>query len=89
MPTRASERLLFHYRPADNMHGVSRNTVARLAAALGLNETQVIHYALKQLATNLLPAYEPDDGPVTQKDIEVIQRHVGRARGKSVSSTLV
>lgn len=89
MTTHTQDRMLFRYRPADNLNGVSRTTVERLAAALGLNETQVIHYALKQLAKLLLPAYKPDDGPLTAKDIQVIQRRAGKPRGKSVSSTLV
>ncbi len=37
------------FRPSDNRLGVARATVAHaLAADLGLNETQVIHYALKR-----------------------------------------
>lgn len=89
MTAHTQDRILFRYRPADNLNGVSRTTVERLAAELGLNETQVIHYALKQLAKSLLPAYKPDDGPFTAKDIQAIQRRAGKPRGKSVSSALV
>ncbi len=89
MAARSPDRLLFRYRDSDNRHGVSRRTVERLASELGMNETQVIHYALKQLATNVLPSYEPDGGPFTQKDVQAIQRRAGRPRGKSVGSTLI
>lgn len=89
MAAHTQDKLLFRYRPADNLNGVSRTTVESLAAALGLNETQVIHYALKQLAKSLLPSYEQDDGPLTAKDISAIQRRAGKPRGKSVSSTII
>ncbi len=89
MAAHTQDRLLFRYRPTDNLNGVSRTTVESLAAALGLNETQVIHYALKQLAKTLLPAYARDGGPFTAKDIASIQRRAGKPRGKSVSSTLI
>jgi hypothetical protein len=89
MAAQPQDKLLFRYRPTDNLNGVSRSTVESLAAALGLNETQVIHYALKQLAKTLLPAYPQDDGPLTAKDIVAVQRRAGKPRGKSVSSTLI
>ena len=89
MAAHAQDKLLFCYRPADNLNGVSRATVESLASALGLNETQVIHYALKQLAKSLLPAYEQDDGPLAAKDISAIQRRAGKPRGKSVRSTII
>lgn len=89
MAVHSQDKLLFRYRPVDNLNGVSRTTVESLAAALGLNETQVIHYALKQLAKTLLPGYEQDDGPFTPKDLAAIQRRAGIPRGKSVSSTII
>ncbi len=89
MAAHAQDKLLFRYRPTDNLNGVSRTTVESLAAALGLNETQVIHYALKQLAKSLLPAYAQDGGSFTAKDIAKIQRRAGKPSGNSVSSTLL
>lgn len=89
MAADTTEKKLFRYRDTDNLHGVSRATVERLAAVLGLNETQVIHYALKQLAKSLLPAYKPDEGPFTANDLQAIQRRAGKPRGKSVRSNLV
>jgi hypothetical protein len=88
MASHTSAPLLFRYRDSDNLHGVSRPTAKRLSAALGLDESQVIHYALKQLAKSLLPAYQPDEGPLTARDIKTIQKRAGKASGKSVSSTL-
>ena len=89
MTTRTTAKLLLRFRPTDNLHGVSRTTVERLAEELGLNETQVIHFALKRLANEVLPAYLADDGPMTDKDLQAIQRRAGKARGKSVRTSLV
>jgi hypothetical protein len=69
--------------------GVTRATVERLAAELGLHETQVIHYASKRLATELLPSYEPDDGPLTAQQLRTVKKLAGGRRGKSVRSSLL
>jgi hypothetical protein len=86
--TRAADKLLLRFRPSDNRLGVARATVERLAEELGLNETQVIHYALKRLATELLPAYEADDGPLTARELRTIAKLAGGRSGKSVRSSL-
>jgi hypothetical protein len=86
--TRATDKLLLRFRPSDNRLGVTRATVARLAEELGLNETQVIHYALKRLATDLLPAYEPDDGPLSARELRAVAKLAGGRRGKSIRSSL-
>jgi hypothetical protein len=86
--TRSADKLLLRFRPTDNRLGVARATVERLAEQLGLNETQVIHYALKRLATEMLPAYEPDGGPLTARELRTIAKLAGGRRGKSVRSAL-
>jgi hypothetical protein len=86
--TRATDKLLLRFRPSDNRLGVTRETVSRLAEELGLNETQVIHYALKRLATDLLPAYEPDGGALTARELRTISKLAGGRRGKSIRSSL-
>jgi hypothetical protein len=86
--TRSADKLLLRFRPSDNRLGVARATVERLAKELGLNETQVIHYALKRLATEMLPAYEPDDGPLSAHELRTIVKLAGGRRGKSVRSSL-
>ncbi|HEY6482142.1 MAG TPA: hypothetical protein VIY54_01320 [Steroidobacteraceae bacterium] len=88
MPSTRAEKLLLRFRPADNRLGVARATVERLAHELGLNETQVIHYALKRLATELLPAYEQDDGALSARELRTIAKLAGGRRGKSVRSSL-
>lgn len=69
-----SGKLLFRYRGEDTPAGVSRKTAVRLAKTLGLTETQAIHLALARLAQETLPRYEPDNGPLTTKELQAIKR---------------
>ena len=85
---RKSEKLLLRFRSNDSRLGVTRATVERLAEELGLSETQVIHYALRRLATELPSAYEADDGPFASGELREIQRTGGGRRGKFVRSSL-
>lgn len=69
-----SNGILLRYRDSDTPYGVSRKTASKLAETLGLTETQVIHVALAQLANQTLPRYEPDDGPLTQRQARAIRK---------------
>lgn len=69
----ANENLLVKFRSKDTQFGVTRTTVKALAKELDVNETQVIHMALSKLATDVLPAYAPDDGPLTAKQLRVLR----------------
>ena len=66
--------ILLRYRDSDTPYGVSRKTASKLAETLGLSETQVIHVALAQLASQTLPRYEPDDGPLTERQARAIRK---------------
>jgi antitoxin component of RelBE/YafQ-DinJ toxin-antitoxin module len=70
----ASGQLLFRYRESDTLTGVSRKTASRLAKTLGLTETQAIHLALARLAQETLPRYEADNTPLTEKQLQAINR---------------
>lgn len=82
------EKFLLRFRAIDSQFGVIRATLLKLAEQLGLNETQVIHYALSQLALNVLPSYSPDDGRLSARDTKVIQKLAGGPRRTSVRSSL-
>ena len=86
--TTKAESLLFRLRPSDTPSGISGPTLARLAAVLGLPETQVIHQALRKLAAEVLPAYEADDGPVSDRMIKALKKRESQRRYKSVASSL-
>jgi hypothetical protein len=55
-PTRtAPKKFLFQLRSVDNEFGVSEDTFARLMAELSLNQTELVHKALRNLAKEVLP----------------------------------
>ena len=83
------DQLLFRLRPTDSEAGVSRDTLSRLATTLGIKETQVLHYAVRQLARDVLPAYEADDdGPLSAAQLRAIRKAAPRDKSKSIKSSL-
>ncbi len=78
----AAQRILLRYRETDSDYGVSRETATRLAQALGLSETQVIHVALAKFARQELPQYEPDNGQLTAAQKKAVERMQPRGRMK-------
>ena len=73
MNTRTKEKLLLGFRLKNTSAGVTRATVQARSTALDIPETGVIHLALAKLARDTLPAYEPDDGPLTAAQLKAIQ----------------
>lgn len=65
--------ILFRMPERDSEVRISRQTLARLAKARGTSETEVLHFAARRLADELLPLYEPDDGPLTDQQLERVQ----------------
>ena len=84
-----NENLLVKFRAVDTQFGVTRKTVKALAKELDVNETQVIHMALSRFATEVLPAYAPDDGALTAKQLAALRKDVARhlPAGKTLSKT--
>ena len=78
--------ILLRYREKDTAYGVTRKTTTRLANTLGLSETQVVHVALANLARQTLPRYELDDGPLTQEQMDAIDRLQPPGRSKVIKS---
>lgn len=83
----ATSGILLRYRERDTAYGVTRKTTAKLAATLGLSETQVVHVALANLARQTLPRYEADNGPLTKEQLEAIDKLVPQ-RGFKASKSL-
>ncbi len=83
-----SDALLMRFQPADTATKISRATLAKLAKQLGYKrESEVLHYAALKLAGEVLPTYEPDDGPLTAKQMAAVRKAAGPAgRGKVLSS---
>ena len=88
MTKTASDQIAFRYRNVDSPTGITRRTAKRLADRLGVDETQAIHLALRELAVKLLPQYEPDDGPLTSAQLKQIRKSVPRKVKRSIKSSL-
>jgi hypothetical protein len=84
----AAAQIAFRYRPQDSATGVTRSTTKRLADVLGVDETQVIHLALHELATRFLPQYEADDGALTKAQLNQVQKTAPKAQGGAIRSSL-
>jgi hypothetical protein len=74
----ANDNLLVKFRSKDTQFGVTRTTVKAIAKELDVNETQVIHMALSKFATDVLPAYAPDDGPLTAKQVLTLRKDAAK-----------
>jgi hypothetical protein len=83
-----SKQIAFRYRSTDSRAGVTRRTARRLAAALGVDETQAIHMALREMATRVLPQYKADDGPLTDAQLKRIRKLAGPIDAADVRSSL-
>ena len=83
----SNENLLVKFRSKDTQFGVTRTTVKAIAKELDVNETQVIHMALSKFATDVLPAYAPDDGPLTAKQVLALRKDAAKhlPKGKPLS----
>lgn len=86
MPTSASS-LLLKFRSKDTQFGVTRKTVKQIALQFDLSETEVIHMALSRLAKEELPAYEPDAGALTARELQAVRKiaAAGLPTGKVLS----
>lgn len=83
----SSESLLMKFRSVDTQFGVTRKTVKALAKELDVNETQAIHLALSRFALDVLPAYAPDDGALTAKQVAALRKDAAKhlPAGKTLS----
>jgi len=83
----SNKKLLVKFRSKDTQFGVTRTTVKAIAKELDVNETQVIHMALSKFATVVLPAYAPDDGPLTAKQVLALRKDAAKhlPKGKPLS----
>jgi hypothetical protein len=82
------KQIAFRYRSTDSRAGVTRRTAQRLAAALGVDETQAIHMALREMAVRVLPQYVADDGPLTDAQVKRIRKLAGPMDTTDVRSSL-
>ncbi len=89
--TATKDSLLVKFRTRDTSFGVTRGTVKALAQELDVNETQAIHMALSKFAAEILPAYAPDDGPLTAKQVKALRTDAEKhlPKGKTLSEEVL
>ena len=89
-PPSTGTQIAFRYRTVDSPAGVTRKTAKRVAAQLGVDETQALHMAMYQLAVKVLPQYQADDGPLTGVQLRQIKKTAALPSTKrSVRSSLL
>lgn len=71
------KKFLFQLRARDNEYGVSEETFTRLMQKLALNQTELVHKALRYLAHDVLPAYELDNGSLKDAQHAAISKMSG------------
>jgi hypothetical protein len=71
--TSKTPSMLLKFKRKDSPLGVQKATVKQMANLLGFNETDVVHYALSKLAKEIIPAYELDEGALTESEIKKIR----------------
>ena len=83
----SNKKLIIKFRSKEIQFGVTRTTVKAIAKEPDVNETQVIHMALSKFATDVLPAYAPDDGPLTAKQVLALRKDAAKhlPKGKPLS----
>lgn len=84
----APAQIAFRYRLKDSATGVTRATTKRMAKALGVDETQVIHLALHELAARYLPQYEADEGALSKAQLSQLKKTAPKAKRATVRSSL-
>jgi len=80
--------MLLKFKQKDTIMGVQKVTVKHMAEILGFNETDVVHYALSKLAREIIPAYEMDDGQLTESQLNKIRKLSGIDQNMVMTSTL-
>lgn len=85
---KSKNQLAFRYREIDTPMSVTRTTAKAVAQALGVDETQMVHLAIRKLAQEMLPQYPEDNGPLTAAQIAEIKALVPQDRKRKASASL-
>jgi hypothetical protein len=74
----AEDSLFVKFGQANSSTTVTRDTVKSLASVLSLSEADVVQLALARLAAELFASYEPDDSPLTTRQLAEIKADARR-----------
>lgn len=73
MSLKPNSKILLALRAKGSSKGVTRMAVDSLVEELGMNVTDVVNLALALLVKEVLPAYERDNGDLTQKQLAALR----------------
>jgi hypothetical protein len=74
----AEDSLFVKFGQPNSSTAVTRDTVKSLASILSVSEADVVHIALAKLAAELFASYEPDDSPLTARQLAAIREDARR-----------
>lgn len=66
------DSFLLRFKDEDGVNGISSETFENLMNATGMSKTELVHFALVNLVEKFIPAYEQDDGPITEAQIRML-----------------
>lgn len=66
------DSFLLRFKDEDGVNGISSETFENLMNATGMSKTDLVHFALVNLVEKFIPAYEQDDGPLTDAQFRML-----------------
>lgn len=81
-PRNPADCITLRLPAADSTTGINHETLQRLAQRLGVDETQAIHLALREMAGRMLPHFKTVQAPGTST-------HTQERRGTGVRQRMV
>ncbi|HEJ7512074.1 TPA: hypothetical protein SMG93_002641 [Klebsiella oxytoca] len=67
------DSFLLRFKDEDGINGISSESFEKLMKATGMSKTDLMHFALANLVEKYLPAYEQDDGPLTEAQFRMLE----------------
>ena len=66
------DSFLLRFKEEDGINGISSESFEKLMKATGMSKTDLMHFALVNLVEKYIPAYEQDDGPLTEAQFRTL-----------------
>lgn len=64
---------LLRFKEKDSINGITSETFENLIDATGMTKTELVHFALISMVDKFIPAYEKDDGPLTEAQLQLLR----------------
>ncbi|WP_447868533.1 hypothetical protein [Rahnella aceris] len=67
-----ADSFLLRFKEEDSINGITSETFENLIDATGMSKTELVHLALIGMVDKFIPAYEQDDGPLTEAQFRLL-----------------